>query len=173
MRIWRIIPARHRVVALLGHGARRVGGRWNPPGLSIGYCSESAELAVLELIMHTGPNFVPEKRLLLQFELPRRAVSTLRKLPSKWDSPELSPHVQKVGADWLSSGKSLALRVPSAVLPLRSNVLVSPNHPRFREIREISAEPFTWSARLQAHLSKSAAVDFNGHRNKRAKPTHE
>jgi len=137
----------------MGHGARMVGGRWNPPGVAIGYGAESAELAVLELLMHTAPNWVPERRLLVEFELPDDAVKFLTKLPAKWDKPEpYSPQVQKIGADWASGGSSLALRVPSAVLPFRSNVLVNPAHARFQEIKEVSAQAFTWPARLQAYL---------------------
>jgi RES domain-containing protein len=153
VRIWRITAARYRGEALLGRGARAVGGRWSSPGTAVGYAAESAELAVLELLMHTGPELVPAERLLLEFDLPDDAVRPVAKVPRDWDLPQpYLAHVQRVGDDWIRSGESLALRVPSSVLPFRSNVLVNPAHPRFGEIRETSYTSFTWPTRLQAFL---------------------
>jgi RES domain-containing protein len=155
VRIWRITAARYRAEALLGRGARAVGGRWNSPGTAVGYAAESAELAVLELLMHTGPELVPAERLLLEFELPDDAVRELRKPPRGWDLPQpYLADVQRIGDQWIEKGESLALRVPSAVLPFRANVLVNPLHPRFAEIREMSCTPFTWPARLRAFLEQ-------------------
>ena len=38
--------------AMSGEGARRYGGRWNPPGLPAVYLAESRALAALEILVH-------------------------------------------------------------------------------------------------------------------------
>jgi len=42
--------------------------------------------------------------------------------------------LREVGDEWLQSGCSLALRVPSAVVPAEENVLVNPEHPEFEAV---------------------------------------
>lgn len=40
------------------------------------------------------------------------------------------------------------LRVPSAVVPEESNVLIDPNHPRAGEVAVVSVRPFAFDPRL-------------------------
>jgi hypothetical protein len=74
-------------------------------------------------------------------------------LPRDWDSsPPYNPKVQAVGDAWLRSCSSLGLRVPAAVLPSRSNVLLNPAHPEIRRLREIERAPLPWPARVVEFL---------------------
>ncbi len=54
-----------------------------------------------------------------------------------------------IGDAWIRAQRSLALRVPSAVVPEEYNLLVNPVHPRFSELRIIgSPEPVVFDPRL-------------------------
>ena len=54
-----------------------------------------------------------------------------------------------IGDAWLSDLRTLALEVPSAVLPHSSNLLLNPLHPRAGELRVISQQPFEFDPRLR------------------------
>ena len=54
---------------------------------------------------------------------------------------------QSIGRDWLESGKSLVLRVPSVILAQENNVLINPKHPDMQNV-ETSSEDFVFDARL-------------------------
>lgn len=149
MRLWRLTSARHRRQALAGIGASRYGGRWNPVGVAVAYAASSLELAVLEAFVRLRVHRPPLDYRWIELEIPDDAIGSLDRLPPDWDSP--GPYragVQAVGAAWVREGRSLALRVPAAVLPERQNVLINPAHARFAEIREIATAKFTWPRRL-------------------------
>ena len=53
--------ARERYAAdLSGAGARKVGGRCNPPGAAAVYTAENISLAVLEALVHLDKQDIPE-----------------------------------------------------------------------------------------------------------------
>jgi RES domain-containing protein len=134
--VWRLVKEKHADSAFSGEGARQGGGRFNSPGRPVVYTSESLALAELEILVH-----LPTSRLLASYvafraHLPDEAIETLDRaaLPSKWRESPVPRSVQAVGDAWLQSGSSLALRVPSAVVPAEDNVLINPEHPRFEEM---------------------------------------
>ena len=51
---WRLVKWKHRRSAFDGEGARLAGGRWNLPGSTVVYASESLALAALETFIHLG-----------------------------------------------------------------------------------------------------------------------
>lgn len=51
---WRLDDKRHATTWDSGEGARRVGGRWNPAGMSVVYCSLDPATAILEVAVHKG-----------------------------------------------------------------------------------------------------------------------
>ena len=69
MQAVRLVKARRAATALDGEGARRFGGRWNPPGVALVYCSSSLSLAVLELLVHVEPLAAPDDLVAVQIEL--------------------------------------------------------------------------------------------------------
>jgi RES domain-containing protein len=135
-RVWRIVKEKYAGSAFDGEGARRAGGRFNSPGSPVIYTSESLALAQLEILVN-----LPTDRLLAGYvafraDLPEGRVATLgrEELPESWREAPAPRTVRRLGDRWLESGRSLALRVPSAVVPAESNVLVNPRHPAFEEI---------------------------------------
>jgi RES domain-containing protein len=148
MRVWRI--ARGCYAPLDGEGARRVGGRWNSAGRPLVYTAQTAALAVLEVLVWTDPENVPEDLRLFEIEVPDDASFTSvepRTLPADWTEPG-SPACIEVGDRWLAAGESLALQVPSAVLPEERNLLVNPRHPEAVRVRVVDSRPFSFDLRL-------------------------
>ena len=121
------------------------GGRWSPPGEACVYASLTPAGALLEYLAHLqGPP--PEGLLLAGAEAPAGATLSELTEPSTWRELPYRAEVQQVGADWLASGRSLALRVPSALSDGECNVLLNPGHAGYaavqlRELRPIQVDP--------------------------------
>jgi RES domain-containing protein len=54
-----------------------------------------------------------------------------------------------IGSAWLERRSSVALRVPSVVVPMESNVLLNPRHPEMARVRISSNEAFRFDSRLR------------------------
>ena len=148
MRVWRIASARFPV--LDGEGARLFGGRWNSIGSPVVYTAEHASLAVLETLVWTDPEDVPDDLLLYEIEVPKDAsVDRLNAdgLPADWKEAGAAVCV-RLGDEWLASMRSLVLLVPSSIMDRDSNVLLNPRHPEARSVRVVRAEPFAFDLRL-------------------------
>jgi len=150
MQVWRLVKTRYAATPFDGEGARLYGARWNSPGNRVAYASSNSALAVLEVLVHmTGGGSVPGYSLICA-SLPDSVVEIIAPadLPSNWDSSPVPPEVQAVGDAWLASAKSLALRVPSALVRDSYNLLINPEHRGFGRLRIISSEPFDFDGRL-------------------------
>lgn len=149
MRVWRL--ARARYPALNGDGARRYGGRWNAPGIPIVYAASHLSLAALELLVHVDPEDVPDDLTAFEIEVPDDApVERLdpTALPSEWHRALDCPACREVGRRWMAEQRTLALVVPSAVVPSEANVLLNPAHPAAARLCIISTAPFAFDPRL-------------------------
>lgn len=147
---WRIVKAKRSAAAFDGEGARKNGGRWNSPGFAAVYTSATPSLAALEIVVN-----VPRSALLLEYvffscHLPEDLIEAvdLRALPPNWRNSPIPPEIQAIGDEWLRSGRSVALQVPSAIMPQESNFVLNPVHPEFSRIHIESAEPFAFDPRL-------------------------
>ena len=148
MRVWRITAARFADHALSGYGAAQAGGRWNSRGTALAYTADAVALAMLELLVHVDRADVPAGLRLLAFDVPDDAIAEVDPLPAGWSSFPYAAAVQQAGDAWVRGGRSLALRVPSAVARGHANLLVNPAHARFAELRRVSNEPLALDARL-------------------------
>jgi RES domain-containing protein len=148
MRVWRI--ARGCYAPLDGEGARLNGGRWNSAGRPVVYTAQTAALAVLEVLVWTDPEDVPDDLRLFEIELPDGAAAeqvNAADLPRSWMEPG-SPECAAAGDRWLADAASLALAVPSAVLPEERNLLINPRHPDAARVRVAESRPFAFDLRL-------------------------
>jgi RES domain-containing protein len=126
-------------------------GRWHTKGHSIVYTATSAALAALELLVHVDPLTAPTDLRLLAIELPddlSTEVLELATLPEGWHSLPAPASLQSLGSSWLTSGRTAALNVPSAIITVERNFLLNPRHPEAQRIRIISNEAFTFDTRL-------------------------
>ena len=136
VQFWRVEKEMFAATARTGEGARLSGGRWNSPGLPAIYCGQSLALAVLEILVHA---VTPEERAdpRVWFRLSLRAeIRTVRPtgLPIGWNDPVIHPETVARGDSWLRGRKSVALRVPSALIPGEWNYILNPLHPQFRKL---------------------------------------
>lgn len=150
MRCYRIVSPRHAATALSGEGARLYGGRWNQPGWRCVYAAETRALAVLELLVHlTGKSRGLTYRL-LTVEVPDDAVVSPNAFPDGWNATPAGGASQSVGTEWLRTGKSAALRVPSVLIPEESNLLLNPDAEAFSETRIVTERDFQLDLRFAA-----------------------
>jgi len=56
-------------------------------------------------------------------------------LPKNWDSDGALPKLRALGDAWVAAGDSVAVTVPSIVLPRSDNIIVNPAHPDFPKIK--------------------------------------
>jgi RES domain-containing protein len=143
--VYRLVRRERAVDALSGEGARRYGGRWNPPGTAVVYASESRALAVLETFVHLTLEARVIAFVLLTLELPARAQFRRR---ADARPPRSITASQKAGHTWLEDGDALALVVPSLIVPQEKNYVLNVAHPQFPGVAVANAEPFDFDERL-------------------------
>ncbi len=151
IRAWRIVKARFAATAFDGEGARIYGGRWNSAGRPAVYLGGTPAIAALEVLAHNArPALLEASYVIIEARLPDDAVLDLDvgALPSGWDDPADPSRAAALGDAWLESGASLALRVPSAVLPLERDLVVNVRHPRVVELVVGEPQPFRFDPRL-------------------------
>ena len=147
---WRIVKGRHAANAFDGAGARGEGGRWNSPGTPIVYTSQSAALAALEMLVHLGRGSILRAYVLIPCACDDTVVSRLnrRRLPKNWRSYPAPPELPLIGDEWVKSGRSAVLQVPSAVIDTDSNYLLNPHHGDFQAVRVMDPQSFRFDIRL-------------------------
>ncbi len=149
---WRITKRRYssREVVLSGSGAEELGGRWNEAGLPLIYASENASLALLETLVQASQQRLPKSLVIVQITVPNAlAVKTLalEDLPAAWKSIG-NPRCLAIGSEWIRSRATPVLRVPSAVNPLETNLLLNPTHPAIAKCKVGKAIPLEFDPRL-------------------------
>lgn len=118
--------------AFSGEGGLHVAGRWNSLGTRLVYTSASAALACLETLVHMQKLRAPEERWLFAIDVPDQLVEELRPLPGAWNAEPVSAAALAAGDRWVTEQRSIALLVPSVIVPMEMNALINPRHPEFR-----------------------------------------
>ena len=134
MIVWRICSNKYQESAFSGEGGLYVSGRWHPQGLKIVYTAESLALASLEIFVHLESNNVP--LVAIKAHIPDAAIEKIESLPDNWQEVSAYPILQKIGRDWLTSGGTPILKVPSAIVPVEYNYLLNPQHPDLQVVLE-------------------------------------
>lgn len=127
------------------------GGRWNPPGVPVLYASSTIELALLELLVHFDCHPEEAKPIeLFTLALDEDDVQEVHpaSLPDDWNNPKPPTLLHDITRSWLAEGRSVALKVPSAVVAHTFNYLLNPRHGRIRQVRVLKVEPFVLDPRL-------------------------
>jgi RES domain-containing protein len=149
---WRLVrpPFGTRGMAFSGEGARRFGGRWNGPGRPLVYASEHLSLAALETLAHAERSRFERDWVAFRILVPHGLILELRDedLPPDWRARPSSPGARAIGDAWLEQAASVALSVPSVLVPQERNVLLSPRHDRFGEVTIQAPRRFRFDDRL-------------------------
>lgn len=155
MILWRI----SNYANLGGSGGLMQRGRWHHRGRPIVYLASSAASALLETLVHieaATPAELPANYQLLEVELPDDA--SLQEAPAQ-TSPGWQQDLtltRRIGDQWLASGQSLLLRVPSAVVGRTFNLLFNPAHPQAALCRVVSVVRYPFDGRLVAASRQSS-----------------
>lgn len=147
---WRIVKNTYASEAFDGEGARLLGGRWNSPGHRVVYTSQSAALATLEILVHLGSSSALASWVLIGCRIPEGLVKVAdgASLPKHWRRFPAPEELQRIGNEWMTSGASAVLEVPSAIIESEHNYLLNPEHKDFRRIEVQEPLPFSFDVRL-------------------------
>ena len=151
MLVWRLTRRGHE--ALDGKGARLAGGRWNSEGVPVVYASATLSLAALEYLVHVNIDEAPDDLVALQIDVPELlGVSSVKvsELPRDWRRAAELPECLRIGDSWAGDGETLALQVPSAIIPEEKNVLLNPRHTAAGNLRVVTSRRFSFDPRLRA-----------------------
>jgi RES domain-containing protein len=150
MLVWRICRARYAGAAASGEGARLFGGRWNSRGVSVVYASTSLALAAVETFVNLEPNLAPDDYVSIAVNVPDSLAierMELKMLPGNWYRSR-NEELQAIGDEWVRSGRTVGMFVPSAVIRGDWNTLLNPAHRDFPKIKFQTTEPFVFDARM-------------------------
>jgi RES domain-containing protein len=147
MFLWRI----SNYATLDGRGGLLVSARWHTEGRRVVYLAETPAGALIEHLVHLelDPRRLPKFYRLLKAEAPED-LPTQRVNPTQmsenWASDQL--FTRTIGDEWLVSGSTALLRVPSAILPETFNVLLNPEHSDATRVGVLWHTEFPWDPRL-------------------------
>ncbi|HCR37280.1 MAG TPA: hypothetical protein DIU37_03930 [Opitutae bacterium] len=148
--VWRLFPEQTAWDPFDGEGARLYGGRWNPRGVPMVYAASTQALAVLEILVHLQGLSAQRAYLAypLTFPEPLSRCLDVDALPEDWSSDEPSECLKAIGKEWAQSHASVALAVPSAIIPHEYNYLINPTHPEFKSVKQGDPVPLSLDPRL-------------------------
>jgi RES domain-containing protein len=146
---WRITKRQHAKSAFTGSGARKYGGRWNSPGTSIVYTAETQSLAVLEMLVHIEQPDLLQRYVLIGVGIDEALIQKLdrSRLPRHWRSAA-AVELCAIGDEWSANRTSVALQVPSALVPAENNFLLNPAHADFQKLVIGDPVSFAFDQRL-------------------------
>ncbi len=133
---WRLVKSKFAAGAMSGEGAATFGGRWNGVGTKVVYASQSASLAMLEILVHLGDAAELRQYIMIPLTFSADLVRQFpgEQLPKGWDAPTPVPATQQLGDGFVAARESAILAVPSVVMPQEFNFVINPAHPDFSRI---------------------------------------
>jgi RES domain-containing protein len=148
--VWRLCADYRIPWAFSGNGSAQRGGRWNPPGVRLVYCAESRALAALEVLVHVDElqDLGAIKWVCISATVPSDVLESPSKFPDDWRQYPYSAGNREFGAEWARSDRSVALRVPSVIVPGEFNYLLNPAHADFKHVKIGKPESFAFDPRL-------------------------
>ncbi|MBD2754397.1 RES family NAD+ phosphorylase [Spirosoma validum] len=126
--------------------------RWNERGQFVIYTAATRALACLENVVHrSGEGLLENFRVMvieIPDELPIDAIA-IDTLPTDWFDFGQYDTCQQIGGEWLRTGQSVILKVPSAIISNEYNYLLNPIHHDFSRITLHHTEPFAFDPRIK------------------------
>ena len=130
--------------------------RWNSADVQVAYGSEHLALSALELLTYWGhyPNMRGYQLFTLDIGL-EHTEDVLHRNPTI--DPRDYSQTRRYGDTWVEEARSLALKVPSVVLPLSFNYLINPKHSTFDPAAVMFHGAFAYEARIARLISQAKA----------------
>ena len=138
--------------AMSGEGGLHASARWHTRGRRIIYTATSTPLAILEIAVNLRQAKIIPDYVIVEVDIPDESIVALpdEKLPKGWDATDSDPIISRaIGDKWLAGTVSLALQVPSVVVPNQYNILINPLHPEFDRVSFTDPAPFPFDARIK------------------------
>lgn len=153
MLVYRIVPKKY-AHSLFASG---MPGRWNSAGNKVIYTSESIPLAFLEnMVRRQGVGFNDLFRIMF-ISLPGdAAIETIDPavLEWGWRHPNDYGRCQELGDEWYNAGRSLALKVPSAVMPGAFSYVIHAMHSMYSRVELAGVTNLVPCERIEEILKK-------------------
>jgi RES domain-containing protein len=149
--VYRIGSSRHP--ANDGTGASLYPGRWNPLGVPVIYTAQTASLCALEIL--SSARELAGDYVVVEIEIPDDvAIGTLQDqdLPADWNAEIYPKSTRNIGRDWVASGRTAVLSVPSTANPYERNFVLNPAHADFSRLSFREPQPFAFSDRLRRRV---------------------
>ena len=148
MIVYRITKSKH-AVDISGIGASLYPGRWNKKGSPVLYTGVNQEIALLENIVHIPPLISPALDI-LYLEIPDDSilVMDIKDLPKSWAQFPAPTILSEMGQKWIENGRTLALQVPSSIIPSSANIILNCRHARYSEVKILEQKRFHFDSRL-------------------------
>ena len=139
MIVYRIANIKYKDATLSGLGAEKVGGRWNEVGTRAVYCSENISLALLEYYVHSeNIAYLPKEILVAKIKFPDDfLVEELTEIPDGWNQYPYSNLTAAIFSKLSKNRDFFALRVPSTIVGLESNIILNPLFKDFGKVEVV------------------------------------
>lgn len=127
--------------------------RWNEDNQYLLYTSSSRALATLEKFVNFNGvvSTATYKVMIISIADEGHLITSVfeKDLPKNWRTDTSYSLLRQIGSNWYTSGQSLILKVPSAIVPKEHNFLVNIKHKDFKKnVKLIRAEEYFWDDRL-------------------------
>lgn len=133
-----------------GKGAELFGGRWNLKGLPAVYTASSLSLCICETLVHSDKDILPSNMFFAEISLSDECI-----LEDFFNEISLK-HSLNIGSVWLKELKSLAIKVPSVLMPQSYkgdfNVIINPLHKDFPKLKIQRVEPINFDTRFYGNV---------------------
>ncbi len=156
MIVYRVANVKYKDFTLSGIGAEKVGGRWNKVGTRAVYCSENISLSLLEYYVHSeNIAYLPKKILVAKIQFPDDfVIEELKELPERWNQYPYSSKTTEIFTDLVKDRNVFALRVPSTIVGLESNIILNPLFKDFGKVEVIEFIDLPIDERLKKYKRK-------------------
>jgi len=135
---------------------KQTNNRWNSKIVQIAYTSEHLALAAIELLSYWQSFASLQGYKIFSYQLKASQIVDLCKDANIKLSDKQS--TVSIGDNWASQSTSLALKVPSIVLPYSCNYLINPNHPDYHDSNVADLGDFNYEQRIINLISKAKSL---------------
>lgn len=139
MVVYRVANVKYKDSTLSGIGAEKVGGRWNSIGTRAVYCSENISLALLEYYVHSDDiSTLPKKILIAKIQFPDDLIiEEPKEIPDTWKDYPYTSETTQVFTEFSKDRNNFALKVPSTIIGLESNIILNPLFKDFGKVEVV------------------------------------
>jgi len=133
---------------------KQTNNRWNTNTVQIAYTSEHLALAALELLNYWQNFGSMHGYKIFTYEFEENQLLELKQIAPKLDIHNLKD-TRAFGNNWAMQKQSLALKLPSVVLPHSYNYLINPNHSDFEANKVRDLGDFIYDSRITELLARA------------------